>query len=305
METKIKSLLFFTLSLIFFSCSGDSIADENNVDDDQEINEEGEDSTNLNNPDFVSPIRPEMTEFVAGDEYEDELIFDHFDHNYDYWYSVFKTKDGEEVYMIEGLDYEAPPKGSLVKVKWTIEEFEEAGDDYNYYDELILGYEMIEEGQPLRDWMYDGLCEDLLKNDLSILKKYLHPEQDKLYTSYNPGAYCVLGGGGYVPDFKPDFGDGYSVIKGFPKGDMCAGYGNATPGYYYEVLKSEADLPEFADMSGDQEMFSTYTPPQPMGGADATYKIIVVTDYHYATIYVIELMGEFYLWLIDNCDCSA
>lgn len=308
METKIKLLLSLAICILTISCSGEANSESEEVDADENLNntELIEDSTNINNPDFVSPIRPEMTDFVVGEEYEDELIFDHVDHDFDYWYSVFKTSNGEEVYMIEGVDYEAPPKGSIVNVKWTIDLFDEAGDDYSYYDELILDLEIISEGQPVADWLSDGFIDDLLKNDLDLLKKYLHEEQESVYTSYNPGAYCVLGGGGYLPDFSPDFSNGRSVVKGYPEGDMCIGYEGASAGFYYEVVESEADLPEFADMSGDQEMFSTITPPQPAGGADATYKVIVISEeYQYATIYILELYGEYYLWLIDYCDCSA
>jgi hypothetical protein len=293
---RIKKLIW---CLLFFSCS---------VPNESETNEDVVDQGSNDIIEFETPIKPRQTEFDLNAIYTDTLEFIRFNDDYDYWFAEMKTLEGESVSLNYSGEFDDPGNGSILLVDWKVDSFYEAGEgEQLYYDLILQGFEVLEEKLSFKAWLENGFLDDLLKNESAVMNQYAHPELKEILMAYNPGAYCAIGEGGFLPDFTPDFNNGYVVEEGLPSGDFCEGYPNASAGFYIEQI-SESQLPAYADMSLEQgdDFGAAYTPDVPQGGADNYYKIAVISDeFQYAYLYFLEYNGEFYFWIKDLCDCSA
>ena len=293
-------------TLLFTHCSSPSNdgSDENDSDEkgpiEIKVDPKSKPGSIIN---YTTPIRPDDTVWMMGEILTDTLIFQDFDSDYDYWYAIFITTNGDTTYLIYDEIIDVDLAGSTFEIKWEIASFYEAGEENEpYFAEGLLSYTIIK----MRD-NFEKFINDFTKvyvaQQSGIIDEYIH-EGIGIMTTFNPGVYCTLEDRG-LPRFIDSFKGKYIVSDQFPDGSVCDSFPGKEDGFYYMAVKHE-DLPEYANMIPDGDV--QYKRPElPENRTIEDYrKAILISEAEiFGSFYFIQVKGNWYLWIEDLCDCSA
>lgn len=234
--------------------------------------------------------------------YQDTLIFEEFQDEYDYWYAVFQLDDTSLIYLAFNQYIPDQLKGSKLLVEWKMSEFYQAGEgDSSYYAEEMLSYTIVEEHTS-----FDGFLRDFVKSysrvDDDLIWDYVHPEVG-LHSAFNPGAMCIEEKVTAL-NLTPFINWDCTIEASYPEGDFCEGYAGADEGFYYESINAP-ELPKFADVSGDE--YVPYTPELKLADEVEEYMqvLVISSEWNYRYLTFFKHNGKWFFWIEDLCDCSA
>lgn len=290
--------LIFTICLTLCSMSLSSC----NATQESDSNIELTDSVSMvTEVEFETPLRPGIKVWDINQTFIDIVEFDKFETNYDYWYAVFITSEGEFVWVAYDDSIDEALHGSKFQIEWKIDSLYEAGDgDALYYKERLLAYTKIADAPDLSGIFLDFFSAWVSDNQ-PVIDEFKHPELE-LSHAFNPGAMCVLGM--KSPYFGQQVPAKMIVKKGFPNGDFCDGYPRVASGLYFETILAD-ELPEYY-FEDDDEFYTRMIDYPKIEGVEDIYKVIIILDeYHAGYLYFVEVADKIYIWHIDQCDCSA
>ena len=103
---------------------------------------EGEGAGSIN---FRSTIRPDYSNWEIGKTYTDTLQFLSFEDNYDYWYGVFMTNNGDTISLIYDEEIDDALKNRYFEVEWAIDSLYSAGEDEElYFGERLFSFKVLD-----------------------------------------------------------------------------------------------------------------------------------------------------------------
>ncbi|UKN02558.1 hypothetical protein K6119_03385 [Paracrocinitomix mangrovi] len=288
-----RKLISTVLVLIIFSCGSESINEGESNSEDLTIEENGLLA------DFDSEIRPDFS-WKVGEVYQDTLVFDSFDSNYDYWYAFFKNSENKLISFSFDDIIADDLKGSVMLVEWEIDTLYEAGEgDEPYLKEVLRNYTILEKKSE-----FSGFLSEFIKaysrQDDDLIEKFLNADLG-FKSAYRIGVYCAPSQE-TSPQIKKFINWECNISNEMPVGDFCEGYPGAEDGMYYKSI-NENELPTFADPS--MEEFKAEQLPDKFENALINKVIIIKDEWTYNILYFVQIDGSWFLWLEDNCDCSA
>jgi hypothetical protein len=248
-----------------------------------------------------SDMRPNEN-LQMGAIYIDTLIFEEYETEYDYWCARFKLPNEQNIYLVYDEEIANALAGSEFLVSWQMDTFYEAGENEDsYFAEKMISYEIIEENQDFKGYLtdfikaYSRVSDDLIGN-------YIHPDEG-FYSSYNPGAMCVVD---RVQKPKVEkFISWDCVISGeMPKGHFCDEFEGIEEGLYFENIEAK-NLPEFASFDEEGDLMFLSLSFKIKTEIVGLVKVQEISQNSFRRLYFFKTEGKWYFWIEDLCDCSA
>ncbi|MCH8904267.1 MAG: hypothetical protein IIA45_10175 [Bacteroidetes bacterium] len=306
-----KSFIYFTSCLVLFSCS---TKPEEKVESEKyeiaelaeqvEINKTEEYDIHEKIEGFQSELRLGKTDWNLEETFTDSLEFIEYNTDYDYWYAVFKNKEGKEIALYTNTEIDNFYQNRDFVVKWRVGKFSEAGEgEAIYYSEKLVSYNMLNSSSSFEKFLKQ-FSETYSNGKPADINKYIHSYQE-LTSTYKNGLYCIDGRPDDLP--KPEyFAEDYTVTSEKPEGDFCEGYEGVKDGLYYEFFDEAHDLfPRVYDFSeeGGTER-SLYLTENILYQYFAKIKVITEQEFN-RHLYFFKEQDRWFFWVEDFCDCSA
>lgn len=254
--------------------------------------------------DFRSELRVGKTDWNEEDTFKDTLELVEYNTDVDYFFAVFRDKEGKEVSLYTDVEINDYHQNRNFAVIWKVGKFSEAGEgDAIYYREELVSFEVLKTSFSFEIFL--NQFSEVYKNGKQAdINKHIHPLAE-LVSTYNPGLYCVEGRADDLPE-QEYFSSEYIITSEKPAGDFCEGYEGVKDGLYYEFFDEAHDLfPRVYDMTGEGGIERTLYITE-----DILYqyfvKVMVITEgYFNRHLYFFKEQDRWFFWVEDFCDCST
>ncbi|MBL1279913.1 MAG: hypothetical protein COA33_006560 [Fluviicola sp.] len=307
-----KNLLYFLIVFFLFSCASEQKepTQQDKVTTLEEHQPTLDDSTETaieNNQDsitYISELRLGKEKWNLEEIFVDTLEFVEFNYDYDYYFSLFKNKDGKEITLYFDEIIKDFNQNSNFIVKWHLGQFSEAGTGETiYYNEELLSYTVLNSSFTFEKFIRSFIT-DYSSGNRGDIQKYMHPSQE-LFSTFKNGLYCVEAKEGNLPTSELLIND-FVTTSEQPKGSCLEGYTGTKNQLYYQFFdERRADLfPAVSDMGNDGIEWTIEI--DEAIAYERLAKVLVIVEGEFNRIlYFFRVQDNWYFWVEDFCDCSA
>lgn len=248
---------------------------------------------------FKSPIRPNKSDWEEGKVYTDTLEFIAFNDDYDYWFAVFKTKEGKEVNLntsdpIEGF------AGRNYIITWKVEKYYEAGEgDTPYYAESLESAAATRDSYSFQTYV-KGFLAAYTDRDVKSMDSWGH-NNVPVESLGEMGVYCIQSN---TDSLRWNNLPGFNTVTSKDlTGHICEGFEGTKDGYYY-TFAAPKDIPGYADMTGEGKFIGLELPEEMKGSS--IIRLRLVEEYSWVRdLYFFLYENKWHYWIENNCGCSA